>query len=257
MDPGDSSSGSIRLDDIDDIIVNRGIARMAANVRKLQEQLQVSFQNEELLRQAFTHASYRNEHRFAPLSDNERLEFLGDAVLELAVSEYLFEKYPCLPEGELTRMRAAIVCEPSLVTFALQLKFDSYLLLGRGEELTGGRKRPSILADVFEAFVGALYLDQGFAVVRIFFANHLFSLVDVVIKALTDYKTLLQERVQREPNLALVYQIVEERGPAHSREFVAQVLLNGLVQGQGVGKSKKEAEQFAAKEALSKVDSQT
>ncbi|PWK12766.1 RNAse III [Tumebacillus permanentifrigoris] len=214
---------------------------------KLLSDLGIQFQNRKLLKQAFTHASYRNEHRTEIGQDNERLEFLGDAVLELLVSEYLFLKFTKMPEGELTRLRATIVCEPSLVRFATKLNFDKYIRLGRGEEISGGRKRPALLADVFEAFVGAYYLDQGLAAVKEFLHRFVVSeLTDVNAPLLTDYKTMLQEHVQREGLGALSYQILEERGPAHNREFVAQVLLDHKSMGEGMGRSKKEAEQHAA-----------
>lgn len=129
--------------------------------REFQQRISVHFKNEKLLYQAFTHSSYVNEHRKKPYEDNERLEFLGDAVLELTISQFLFAKYPAMSEGDLTKLRAAIVCEPSLVSLAHELSFGDLVLLGKGEEMTGGRKRPALLADVFEAFIGALYLDQG------------------------------------------------------------------------------------------------
>jgi ribonuclease-3 len=214
---------------------------------KLLSDLGIQFHNRKLLKQAFTHASYRNEHRTEIGQDNERLEFLGDAVLELLVSEYLFLKFTKMPEGELTRLRATIVCEPSLVRFATKLNFDKYIRLGRGEEISGGRKRPALLADVFEAFVGAYYLDQGLPAVKEFLHRFVVSeLQDVNAPLLTDYKTMLQEHVQREGLGALAYHILEERGPAHNREFVAQVLLDHKPMGEGMGRSKKEAEQHAA-----------
>ncbi|WP_109689461.1 ribonuclease III [Tumebacillus permanentifrigoris] len=220
---------------------------MVIQFDKLLSDLGIQFQNRKLLKQAFTHASYRNEHRTEIGQDNERLEFLGDAVLELLVSEYLFLKFTKMPEGELTRLRATIVCEPSLVRFATKLNFDKYIRLGRGEEISGGRKRPALLADVFEAFVGAYYLDQGLAAVKEFLHRFVVSeLTDVNAPLLTDYKTMLQEHVQREGLGALSYQILEERGPAHNREFVAQVLLDHKSMGEGMGRSKKEAEQHAA-----------
>ncbi|KEO81924.1 ribonuclease III [Tumebacillus flagellatus] len=220
---------------------------MVIQFEKLLSDLGIQFQNRKLLKQAFTHASYRNEHRTEIGQDNERLEFLGDAVLELLVSEYLFLKFPKMPEGELTRLRATIVCEPSLVRFATKLNFDKYIRLGRGEEISGGRKRPALLADVFEAFVGAYYLDQGLQPVKEFLHRFVVSeLQDVNAPLLTDYKTMLQEHVQREGLGALSYQILEERGPAHNREFVAQVLLDYRPMGEGTGRSKKEAEQHAA-----------
>ena len=145
---------------------------------QLQDRLGIHFKNDKLLKQAFTHSSYVNEHRRKPYEDNERLEFLGDAVLELTVSKYLFEKYPMMSEGELTKLRAAIVCEPSLVVFANQLSFGEYVLLGKGEEMTGGRERPAMLADVFESFIGALYLDSGLEPVVQFLRKVVFPRID-------------------------------------------------------------------------------
>lgn len=216
---------------------------------ELQTLIEISFQDVNLLKQAFTHASYRNEHRKNQIQDNERLEFLGDAVLELIISDFLFHTHPNLPEGELTRMRAAIVCEPSLVSFAKRLSFDQFVRLGRGEERSGGRSRPALLADVFEAFLGALYIDQGLEVVRKFVHTHVIPhLSDTKIGM--DYKTALQEWVQQRLGVALRYVIVEERGPAHAREFVVHVVIGDEVKGVGAGKSKKEAEQQAAAAAL-------
>jgi len=215
---------------------------------ELQDNLRIRFTTPALLKQAFTHASYRNEHRKASLKDNERLEFLGDAVLELVVSEHLFTTQPDLPEGELTRLRAALVCEASLVQFARNLSFDQYIRLGRGEERSGGRQRPALLADVFEAFIGALYLDQGLLVTQQFATQHIFSEFQSAVAP--DYKTSLQEWVQQHLGLDLKYKTLEERGPAHAREFVVQVWIDGEVLGKGLGKSKKEAEQQAAQVAL-------
>ncbi|EPZ51587.1 ribonuclease III [Alicyclobacillus acidoterrestris] len=216
---------------------------------ELQDNLNMHFQEVNLLKQAFTHASYRNEHRKAQIQDNERLEFLGDAVLELLISDFLFQAYPHMPEGELTRMRAAIVCEPSLVMFAKRLQFDEYVRLGRGEERSGGRRRPALLADVFEAFLGALYIDQGIDRVREFVDTYIIPhLADA--KVGVDYKTALQEWVQQRLGVSLRYVIVEERGPAHAREFVVHVAVGDTVMGIGAGKSKKEAEQQAAAAAL-------
>ncbi|ALS21595.1 MULTISPECIES: ribonuclease III [Paenibacillus] len=224
---------------------------MHRNLKQLQSELRLPFNNPDLLRQAFTHSSYVNEHRVGHYKDNERLEFLGDAVLELTVSEYLFEKYPDRPEGELTKLRASIVCEPSLVGFAEQLDFGSYVLLGKGEELTGGRTRPALLADVFESFIGALYLDQGLETVRTFLQKHMFPHLPQQGRLLTaDFKTFLQEHTQQRNLGPLEYKIVDERGPAHEREFVAEVYLHDQLLGQGTGRSKKEAEQQAAAEAL-------
>ncbi len=217
----------------------------------LLEELNVQFQNKSLLYQAFTHSSYVNEHRRKQFTDNERLEFLGDAVLELSVSKYLFEKFPHMSEGELTKLRASIVCEPSLVIFANELQFGRFVLLGKGEELTGGRERPALLADVFESFVGALYLDQGLETVVAFLEKIVFPKVEVgIFSRVMDFKSQLQEMVQQTNNGALIYEIVEEKGPAHNRTFVSRVLLNERELGVGGGKSKKEAEQQAAQNAM-------
>ncbi|MEJ9150215.1 ribonuclease III [Bacillus smithii] len=222
--------------------------------RQLQKKLEIDFHDQSLLMQAFTHSSYVNEHRKKSNDDNERLEFLGDAVLELTVSNYLFNKYPFMSEGELTKLRAAVVCEPSLVGFSNELQFGQYIRLGKGEELTGGRTRPALLADVFEAFIGALYLDQGLEVVVQFLEKIVFPKIDAgAFSHVMDFKTQLQEMVQRDGNGILTYRILQEKGPAHHREFVSEVALNGQVLGVGTGRSKKEAEQRAAEQALSKL----
>lgn len=224
---------------------------MNGDLKQLQQKLELVFQNRQLLKQAFTHASYVNEHRFSQYEDNERLEFLGDAVLELTVSEHLYRLFPDRPEGELTKLRAAIVCEPSLVKFAENLEFGKYVLLGKGEELTGGRTRPALLADVFESFIGALYLDQGLEAVTAFLHRHVFPNLTLDGKLSTgDFKTELQELTQHHGMGTLEYRIIEERGPAHEREFVAEVRMDGRPLGQGTGRSKKEAEQQAAAVAL-------
>lgn len=225
--------------------------KVRAHFQQLQEELNITFNQAQLLYQAFTHSSYVNEHRRKHFTDNERLEFLGDAVLELSVSKFLFESYPNMSEGELTKLRASIVCEPSLVIFANELKFGDYVLLGKGEELTGGRERPALLADVFESFVGALYLDQGLDVVVSFLEKVVFPKVEVgAFSHVMDYKSQLQEMVQQTNNGALFYEIVDEKGPAHNRTFISRVLLNEEEIGLGRGKSKKEAEQQAAQSAM-------
>ena len=224
---------------------------------QLQSELNISFDNKNLLYQAFTHSSYVNEHRRKLFTDNERLEFLGDAVLELSVSKFLFEKYPQMSEGELTKLRASIVCEPSLVIFANELKFGQYVLLGKGEELTGGRERPALLADVFESFVGALYLDQGLETVVTFLEKIVFPKVEIgAFSHVMDFKSQLQEMVQQSNNGVLHYEIVDEKGPAHNRTFVSRVLLNEQELGVGRGKSKKEAEQQAAQSAMKMLKQQ-
>jgi ribonuclease III len=221
---------------------------------QLQDRLGIHFRNDKLLKQAFTHSSYVNEHRRKPYEDNERLEFLGDAVLELTVSNYLFEKYPMMSEGELTKLRAAIVCEPSLVVFANQLSFGEFVLLGKGEEMTGGRERPAMLADVFESFIGALYLDAGLEPVVQFLQKVVFPRIDEgAFSHVMDFKSQLQELIQRDNCGTLQYKILQEKGPAHNREFISTVLLNGETLGTGIGKSKKEAEQRAAELALREI----
>ncbi|WP_339215371.1 ribonuclease III [Ornithinibacillus sp. FSL M8-0202] len=222
--------------------------------KKLEQMLQIEFQNIDVIRQAFTHSSYVNEHRDINTSDNERLEFLGDAVLELGVSQYLYRKYPQMPEGEMTKLRAAIVCEPSLETFARSLNFGDHILLGKGEEMTGGRNRPALLADVFEAFLGALYLDKGFDTALHFLEKHVFPKIDTgAFSHGMDYKSKLQEIVQQDKNQTIDYQIIEEKGPSHNKEFVAELRINDKVLGSGIGRTKKEAEQRAAKNALDQL----
>lgn len=216
-----------------------------------QEKIGIRFENEKMLKQAFTHSSYVNEHRRKPFEDNERLEFLGDAVLELTVSQFLFKKYPMMSEGELTKLRAAIVCEPSLVAFANELSFGKVILLGKGEEMTGGRERPALLADVFEAFIGALYLDKGIEVVTSFLEKVVYPKINAgAFSHVMDFKSQLQELIQRDGSGMIEYHVLQEKGPAHNREFVSRVSLNGAELGTGIGKSKKEAEQNAAQMAL-------
>ncbi|MGN8844846.1 ribonuclease III [Niallia sp. HCP3S3_B10] len=220
-------------------------------MKELQDKIGIHFTDEKLLKQAFTHSSYVNEHRRKPHEDNERLEFLGDAVLELTVSKFLFKKFPMMSEGELTKLRAAIVCEPSLVSFANELSFGNYVLLGKGEEMTGGRTRPALLADVFEAFVGALYLDQGLDSVVEFLEEVIFPKINNgAFSHVMDFKSQLQEYVQRDAVGTIEYKILLEKGPAHNREFISQVFLNNRELGTGMGRSKKEAEQQAAQKSL-------
>ncbi|MGL4819280.1 MAG: ribonuclease III [Bacilli bacterium] len=229
-------------------------SRRRDHFRAFQEHIDIHFQNEQLLQQAFTHSSYVNEHRYTTLKDNERLEFLGDAVLELTISQYLFHTYPNMSEGELTKLRAGIVCEPSLVTIANELNFGKLVLLGKGEEMTGGRNRPALLADAFESFVGALYLDQGMDSVVRFLEQYVFPKIDAgAFSHMMDYKSELQEWIQKDGAGTVEYRIVREDGPAHNRLFVMNVFVNGQMCGNGSGKSKKEAEQRAAKEALSQL----
>lgn len=209
-----------------------------------------SFRAPELLREALSHSSYANENKKIRHS-NERLEFLGDSVLSLVVSEYLFEHFKHLPEGELTKIRASLVCEKALHVFARQIDLGDFLLLGKGEEHTGGRERPSILADAFEAVIAAIYLDGGLEPAR----RHILSFIpkdDSIRNSITfhDYKTILQEIIQQNPEEKVEYVLKEQSGPDHDKAFVVQVCLNSNVIGCGTGRSKKQAEQMAAKEAL-------
>lgn len=221
---------------------------------QLEQQIGVNLKNKALFQQAFTHTSYAHEKKnHGSYPDNERLEFLGDAVLELVVSEFLFNRYPEKSEGVLTRIRARVVCEPSLASFAKELNFGKYMRLGKGEEMTGGRTRPSLLADVFEAFTGALFLDQGLDVAKRFLSQVIFPKVNEDwLAQMTDAKSQLQELVQQERLGTLDYRIVDIQGPAHDRYFVAEVYLDERRLGKGSGRSKKEAEQQAATQALAR-----
>ena len=219
-------------------------------MNELKEDYGIVFHDVDLLEQAFTHSSYVNEHRNLHLSDNERLEFLGDAVLELIVSRYLYRELPDLPEGKLTKLRAAIVREDSLSMFAKDCRFDQYIRLGKGEENSGGRKRPSLLCDLFEAFLGALYLDQGLESVDGFFPK-------VKAGAFShemDHKTRLQEVLQRSGDVSINYRLTKEEGPAHERIFWTEVYCDDVLIGEGQGKSKKLSEQAAAENALASLD---
>lgn len=227
------------------------------DVNKLEEHLDIRFHDKDLLIQAFTHSSYANEYRHDDFRDNERLEFLGDAVLELAVSEYLFSTYKDVPEGHLTKLRAQIVCEPSLYHFAKKMNFGDFLRLGKGEEQSGGRERPAILADCFEAFLGALYIDKGLEDVNKFLETYVFPHIQVgAFSHGMDYKSKLQELVQKKKNHQITYEVIGEFGPPHHKEFHVQVTVNGKALGQGIGHSKKEAEQHAAKIALDQLKKQ-
>ena len=224
------------------------------DLAQLEQVTGLKFHNRKLFQQAFTHTSFTHEKKPSGIyPDNERLEFLGDAVLELAVSEYLFHRYPKMSEGELTRTRARVVCEASLASFAKELGFGEHIRLGKGEEMTGGRTRPSLLADVFEAFIGALFLDGGLEKVKKFLERVVFPKVNSEwLKSMLDAKSQLQEVVQQGRLGSLEYRIVDTQGPAHDRHFVVEVCLDNEPLGKGTGRSKKEAEQRAASEALTR-----
>ena len=221
-------------------------------LEKLEEKLNYDFHDPALLEEALCHSSYANEHRTAGLASNERLEFLGDSVLGFVSAEWLFAQHPDLPEGDLTRIRAALVCGQSLYEVARQLDLGRYLKLGRGEEAGGGRTRTSILADATEAVFAAVYLDGGIAAASALIHRCLLDAEreEEVEERRRDYKTALQERVQRQVDQVLTYRMVGEQGPDHAKTFSAEVLLNGSPIGSGTGHSKKEAEQSAARKAL-------
>ena len=225
-------------------------------MQELEQKLGYTFKNPALLGEALSHSSYANEHRAARLNSNERLEFLGDSVLGFVTAEYLFARHPDLPEGDLTRIRAALVCEQSLYEVARQLDLGRYLKLGRGEESGGGRERTSILAAATEAVFAAVYLDGGIQA-----ASRLIHRVlldgakeEAVEERRRDFKPALQELVQRQADQVLTYRMVGEQGPDHAKVFMAEVLLNGTAIGSGSGHSKKEAEQSAARAALQKLE---
>ncbi|MBQ5329346.1 MAG: ribonuclease III [Oscillospiraceae bacterium] len=216
----------------------------------LEERLGYKFKNIKFLETGVTHSSFSNETK-EHVPYNERQEFLGDAVLSIIVSDYIFENYTKLPEGELTKLRASLVCEKSLCGFSNELELGSFLRLGHGEELMGGRERPSILADAFEAVLAAVYLDGGIEpATKIVLRFIKKALEHVENAAFKDYKTLLQEIIQKNPEERLTYVLVGESGPDHDKRFEVDVMLNSNVIGHGIGKSKKTAEQHAAKEAL-------
>ena len=222
-------------------------------MESLENRLGYRFRNRELLAEALNHSSHANEHR-GGLGSNERLEFLGDSVLGFVSAEYLFRGHPDLPEGDLTRIRAALVCEQSLYEVARKLNLGAYLRLGRGEESGGGRTRTSILADATEAVFAAVYLDGGIGSARKIIQHFILSREAAVVHAGRDYKTALQELVQRESGQVLAYQLLGERGPDHAKTFSMEVCLNGQPIGSGEGRSKKEAEQAAAKAAVAKLE---
>lgn len=219
----------------------------------LEEKLGYRFTNRAFLENALTHSSYANENKAKGLQSNERLEFLGDSVLGMVVADYLFRTHPDLPEGDLTRTRAALVCEGSLVEVAQCLELGAYLKLGKGEEAGGGRHRPSIQADAVEAVLAAVYLDGGIGSARKIIQKFILSREVAGLTKPRDYKTALQELVQRESGQVLAYQLVGEEGPDHDKRFFVEVDLNGTPVGSGQGRSKKEAEQMAAKAAIGKL----
>lgn len=221
-------------------------------IKDLEAAIGYRFRNITLLQNALTHSSYANEYWHDSLKSNERLEFLGDSILGMVVAEHLYKNYPDRPEGELTRMRADMVCEASLAAVAEQVNLGKHLLLGHGEEQTG-RKRASILADAVESVIAASFLDGGMEAATGIIRQFILCKVPVNRLRNMDYKTCLQEQVQQKKNQVLAYTLTGESGPDHDKEFRVEVTLNGQVVGQGVGSSKKRAEQDAARAALEKL----
>ena len=220
-------------------------------MKDFEKNINYTFSSKSLLREALTHSSYANEHRSSGCKCNERLEFLGDAVLSLVVANYIFETFPNLPEGEMTKLRSSLVCEKALYKFGKEIELGDYILLSKGERHGGGADRPSIVSDAFEAVIAAVYLDGGFEAAQ----RHILRFIIPEIKSKSqkpfkDYKTTLQEIVQKNPGERISYRQVSESGPDHDKHFVFEVLLNSNVIGKGGGRSKKEAEQNAAREAL-------
>ena len=221
-------------------------------MKTLEEKLGYAFRDPSLLENALTHSSCANESR-GKLQSNERLEFLGDSILGMVVAEHLYRNHPDLPEGELTRTRAALVCEESLVEVAHELDLGSHLRLGKGEEAGGGRNRPSIRADAVEAVLAAVYLDGGIGSARKIIQKYILTREVSSLSGIRDFKTALQELVQRESGQVLKYRLTGESGPDHDKRFFVEVDLNGAPIGNGAGHSKKEAEQMAAKAAIQKL----
>lgn len=227
------------------------------NLTEFEEKIKYSFKNKNTLLLAFTHSSYANEHKLGKFDYNERLEFLGDAALDLVISKFIYEKFPEMPEGELTKLRAGVVCESSLARKAREIHLGKFLQLGKGEEITGGRDRESVLADAFEAVIGAICIDGGMKDVE----DYVLSLMASVVEELKsdfkniDNKTRLQEIIQKTSRMPVSYTIIGEKGPDHGKEFIVEVHHNGSMLGRGVGRSKKEAEQSAAGAAIKHMES--
>jgi ribonuclease-3 len=223
-------------------------------MKTLEEKLGYHFQNPALLDNALTHSSYANEHHLGSINSNERLEFLGDSILGMVVADSLYHTFPNLPEGDLTRLRANLVCENSLAMVARKLELGGYLKLGKGESISGGSDRPSIIADAVEAVLAAVYLDGGVTQARRIIKRYILDNMAQVQEASRDHKTYLQELIQRQSGQVLTYHLVGQSGPDHAKRFTMEVRLNGTPAGTGEGRSKKEAEQMAAKAAIEKLE---
>ena len=228
---------------------------MNTDYEKLESNIGYCFKDKDLLINALTHTSYANEHKHKGMKDNERLEFLGDAVLDLVVGEYLFLRFPSWPEGKLTRAKASAVCKPACAECAAKFQVGKYMLLGKGEEMSGGRTRMSILGDAFESIIGAVYLDNNYEVAARFILGHLKKYLDLIDEGNYDhdYKTDLQELVQKHGDVEIRYNVIHDEGPDHDKTIWMQITINGRDFGTGIGKNKKEAAQRAAKEAISRI----
>ena len=222
------------------------------NELDFQKRLKYQFQNIGLLNNALTHSSYINEEKSEPIGSNERLEFLGDAILDAVISDYLYKRLENVEEGELTKLRAIIVCERSLASCGKTLSIGEYLNLGKGELSSGGRNRCSIIADAMEAVIGAIYLDRGWTTVQDFVMRTFSNLIEDALsgKLYMDYKTVIQEKLQSHGDADISYVVEKEEGPDHDKTFYSNLIFNGQIIGSGSGRSKKEAEQQAAKQAL-------
>lgn len=226
-------------------------------LEELQGKIDYHFHDEKFLNWALTHSSYANEYKKQKIVYNERLEFLGDSILGLIVSEYIYTVYPNYPEGELTKLRATVVCEPTLSYLASNINLGRYMLLGKGEDATGGRNRVSILADAFEALIGAIYLDGNMESAKSFVLEHLKPVIEDAVNGIElfiDYKTQLQEVLQKKNKGNITYKVIKEEGPDHNKVFHTKVYAKETELGVGVGRSKKYAEQDAAKLALEKMN---
>lgn len=231
------------------------ISENMSKLKELEKETGYTFKDPGNLVLALTHSSYANEKKAAGLKSNERLEFLGDSVLNIVTSDYIYRNYPELHEGEMTRTRAAVVCEASLMRCAERIRLGEYLFLGKGEENTGGRTRSSILSDAFEALIGAIYIDGGISAARRFILRYMEDIYQDIDRQneFRDYKTMFQEIIQKQSDQKIHYRILDERGPDHDKTFTAQVLVGNEPYGEGTGRSKKEAEQNAAKDAINNM----
>lgn len=229
---------------------------MKNNLSELESILNYKFSNIDLLKNALIHTSYAHESNMSMLKSNERLEFLGDTILNMLVSEYIFNIKPEITEGNMTKIRAEIICEECLYEAAIKIGYGEYILLGNGEIKNGGNKRPSILSDAFEAITAAIYLDSDLSKARIFVLTALKDKIDSVIKNIgdKDHKTKLQEILQMNANGKISYEIIKESGPEHDKEYTSVIKFDNKILGKGVGKSKKEAEQNAAGAALKRIE---